>query len=42
MDFQGWQICSTPSFRGEVKTSAPCHKILWNFKEPSKYERDTS
>jgi hypothetical protein len=26
------KICSTPSFE-EVKTSAPCRKSLWRFKE---------
>jgi hypothetical protein len=28
------KICNTPSFGGEVKPSAPCHKILWDVKEP--------
>jgi hypothetical protein len=28
------KICNTPSFGGEVKPSAPCHKILWHVKEP--------
>jgi hypothetical protein len=27
------KIHSMPSFRGEVKFSAPCHKILWHVKE---------
>jgi hypothetical protein len=26
------KIHRTPSFRGEVKLSAPCHKILWHVK----------
>jgi hypothetical protein len=28
--------------RGEIKALVPCRKILWNFKEPYEYERDTS
>jgi hypothetical protein len=28
------KICSTVSFGGEVKLSAPCRKILWHVKEP--------
>jgi hypothetical protein len=32
------RICSTPSF-GEVKTSAPYHKILWHIKTTLKYEQ---
>jgi hypothetical protein len=28
------KIRSTPSFRGEVKLSAPCHKVLWYVKNP--------
>jgi hypothetical protein len=35
------QICNTTSFRGEVKPSAPCCKILWHVKDPLKYDRDT-
>jgi hypothetical protein len=35
-------ICSTPSFRGEVKPSAPCSKILKHVKKKLlNYERDT-
>jgi hypothetical protein len=29
MDFKGNKICTTPSFTGEVKPEAPCHKIIW-------------
>jgi hypothetical protein len=29
------------SFRGEVKPSVPCRKILRHVKEPYEYERDT-
>jgi hypothetical protein len=42
MDFlKAIQICSTTSFRGEVKPSAPCCKILWHVKDPLRYDRDT-
>jgi hypothetical protein len=27
------KIHSMPSFKGGVKSSAPCHKILWHVKE---------
>jgi hypothetical protein len=27
------KICSMPSFRGEVKPTVPCHKILWHVNE---------
>jgi predicted nucleic acid-binding Zn ribbon protein len=27
------KVCSTPSFRGEVKPSARCHEILWHVKK---------
>jgi hypothetical protein len=30
----------TTSFGGEVKPSAPCHKISRHVKEPYRYERD--
>jgi hypothetical protein len=33
------KICSTPSFRGEVKPSAPCCKILQYIKELYENER---
>jgi hypothetical protein len=38
------RIHSKPYFRGEVKPSAPCLKILLSqlVKEPLRYERDTS
>jgi hypothetical protein len=26
------KVCSTPSFRGEVKPEAPCRKVLWHEK----------
>jgi hypothetical protein len=35
-------IRSTTSFEGEVKPSAPCHKIYGTLKIPAKYDRDTS
>jgi hypothetical protein len=35
-------ICSTTSFRGEVKLSVPCCYISQHVKEPHEYERDTS
>jgi hypothetical protein len=35
------KIHSTISFDGEVKPSAPCHKILWHTKDPLRYDRDT-
>jgi hypothetical protein len=32
-----------PSFRGEVKPLAPCHKILHGIlKSPTEYDRDTT
>jgi hypothetical protein len=34
-------ICNTASFRGEVKPSVPCHKILRHIKESHKYQKDT-
>jgi hypothetical protein len=34
-------ICNTASFRGEVKPSVPCHKILRHIKESYKYQKDT-
>jgi hypothetical protein len=33
------KIHSTPSFRGEVKPSAPCREILWHIKKVCEYER---
>jgi hypothetical protein len=36
------KICSTPSFGGEVKPEAPCHKILQHVKEPYRCGRNTS
>jgi hypothetical protein len=34
------KICRTPSFRGEVKPSAPCRKILQHIKEPLKNTKE--
>jgi hypothetical protein len=36
------KTCSTPYFGGVVKPLAPCHKILWHVKQPSKMNKDTS
>jgi hypothetical protein len=33
---------STPSFGGEVKLEAPCHKILWHVKKVASMDRNTS
>jgi hypothetical protein len=33
---------TTTSFRGEVKTSVQCRKILRRVEEPYEYERDIS
>jgi hypothetical protein len=33
------KICSTPSFRCEVKPDVPCRKILWHIKDPLIYQR---
>jgi hypothetical protein len=35
------KIRSTTSIGEEIKPSAPCRKILWNFKNPLRYDRDT-
>jgi hypothetical protein len=37
------KVHSTPPFGGEIKLSAPSHKILWHVKKiPVEYDRDTS
>jgi hypothetical protein len=36
------KVHSTTSFRGDVKLSVPCHKILQHVKVPYEYKRDTS
>jgi hypothetical protein len=33
------KVHNMTSFRGEVKPSVPCHKILWHVKEPDRYEK---
>jgi hypothetical protein len=35
------KIHSMTVFRGEVKPSATCHKILWNTKDSLRYKRDS-
>jgi hypothetical protein len=39
--FSDVKIRSTTSFRGEVKLSVPCHKILWHIRDPYSMKRDT-
>jgi hypothetical protein len=34
--FKGDENHSMPSFRGDIKLSAPYHKIAWRVKEPFK------
>jgi hypothetical protein len=40
--FKGNKRCSTTSFIGEEKSSAPCRKILWHVKEPRRVKIYTS
>jgi hypothetical protein len=34
------KICNAPSFAGEVKPKAPCHKILWQKKSLASMNRN--